>query len=52
MYFEDAAEVTVIYPRIRTVTSIVLGATTFMILTIMLYPSIIIGIASPMEILI
>jgi len=47
MYFEDQAEVTAINAKISTRASIVLGATTFGILTIMIYPSIIMSVTSP-----
>jgi len=48
MYFEDATEVTVILPKISTRASIVLGATTFGILTLMLYPTVLMSVTSPM----
>lgn len=48
MYFEDTAELTVIYPRISMRTSLVLGATTYGIMTVMLYPRILEVITIPM----
>lgn len=47
MYFEDATEVAVILPKISTRSSIVLGATTFGILTLMLYPTVLMSITAP-----
>ena len=41
MYFKDKAEVTVITPRVGVRTGIILGVTTYVILTIMMYPSVI-----------
>lgn len=39
MYFKDKAEITVVTPKVGVRTGIVLGITTYMILTLMLYPS-------------
>ena len=47
MYFEDATEVAVILPKISTRSSMVLGATTFGILTLMLYPTVLMSITAP-----
>jgi len=52
MYFEDAPEVTVILPKFNYRSSLVLGATTFGIFTIMLYPSIVLSITSPIVFLV
>lgn len=38
MYFKDQAEVTVTVPQVKQGSAIVLGITTYMILTIMIYP--------------
>jgi NADH-quinone oxidoreductase subunit N len=47
MYFKDRAEVTVVTPRVGVRTGVVLGVTTYMIVTIMMYPSIVMDIAIP-----
>lgn len=47
MNFEDQAEVTVIQPRIGVSASIVLGITTYGILTVMLYPAVVMSITTP-----
>lgn len=52
MYFEDAPEITVILPKFNYRSSLVIGATTFGIFSIMLYPSIVLGITSPIVFLV
>lgn len=47
MYFKDKAEITVVTPRVGVRTGIVLGVTTYLIVTIMMYPSIVMDIAIP-----
>jgi NADH-quinone oxidoreductase subunit N len=44
MYFKDKAEITVVTPKVGVRTGIVLGITTYMILTLMLYPSLLMEI--------
>lgn len=47
MYFKDKAEVTVITPRVGVRTGIILGVTTYVILTIMMYPSVLMEVTMP-----
>jgi len=47
MYFEDATEVAVILPKISTRASMVLGATTFGIITLMIYPTVVMSVTAP-----
>ena len=47
MYFKDQAEITVATVKIGRGAAIVLGVTTYVILTIMMYPSILITITVP-----
>lgn len=47
MYFKDKAEVTVITPRVGVRTGIILGITTYVILTIMMYPSVLMEVTMP-----
>lgn len=44
MYFKDKAEITVVTRGVGVRTGIVLGITTYMILTLMLYPSIVMDV--------
>jgi len=44
MYFEDTPEITATTSRISARSSLVLGVTTYGILTIMVYPKILTGI--------
>lgn len=48
MYFKDLAEVSVVTPVIGSAKGIVLGVTTYVILTIMFYPSVIMELTVPM----
>jgi len=48
MYFKDLPELTVNTYKIPTVTGIILGMTTFGIITLMFYPSILLEITVPM----
>jgi NADH-quinone oxidoreductase subunit N len=47
MYFKDKAEVTVITPRVGVRTGIILGVTTYVIITIMMYPSVLMEVTMP-----
>jgi NADH-quinone oxidoreductase subunit N len=47
MYFKDRAEITVVTPRVGVRTGIVLGVTTYLIMTIMINPSILMEITIP-----
>lgn len=47
MYFKDKAEITVITPGVEVRTGVVLGITTYLIVTLMMYPSILMEITIP-----
>ncbi len=52
MYFEDVTDITYILPRLNLASSIILGITLYAILTIMIFPSMIINITAPISYLI
>ena len=47
MYFSDQSEITVETPKIGVIKAIILGITTYVILTIMLYPGVLMTITIP-----
>ena len=48
MFFKDQAEITVVTPQVGRAMGIVLGVTTYVILTIMFYPSVLLEMTVPM----